>query len=76
MRNKIESFRSASPKYSLTKYKVSMICEFYREMCVSAIDEAEAKQLAEDRVRARQRHMSNSGYFLGDIELLGVEINE
>lgn len=53
-----------------------MICEFYREMCVSAIDEDEAKQLAEDRVRARQRHMSNSGYFIGDIELLGVEINE
>jgi len=61
-----------APKFKRGSYTVAMSVEFYKEMLVSAETPEEAQELAEMRVRARQKNLYAGGYSLGDIEFLNV----
>lgn len=68
-----QAIKSKAHKYKCSTFKVRMICEYYKEMLVSAEDADEAIIIAEDRVRARQKNMRAGGYFIGDIEICGAD---
>ena len=57
-------------RYFCAKYKVGMMLEFYKEIEVLAADDEEAAQIAEARIRNRQKGFIASGYSLGDIEII------
>ena len=63
---------TSAPKFKRCSYTVAMSVEFYKEMLVSAETPEEAQELAEMRVRARQKNLYAGGYSLGDIEFLNV----
>lgn len=63
---------TSAPKFKRCSYTVAMSVEFYKEMLVSAETPEEAQELAEMRVRARQKNLHAGGYSLGDIEFLNV----
>lgn len=54
------------------KFTVGLIVEFYREMDVIAVDETEAGQLAEERLRSKHKVLADLGYVIGDVEIINV----
>jgi|TARA_X000001316_G_C906791_1_gene23241 hypothetical protein len=70
MLNRIES---KAPKYARNKYIVAMTVEFYKEMVVKAGSPEEAQQMAEMRVRARQKNLLAGGYSIGDVDMIEVK---
>ena len=50
-----------------------MVVEFYKDQFVKAIDEEEAKERAENRLRRRTGLMNSLGFSIGDIEVVDAE---
>ena len=50
-----------------------MIVEFYKDQFVKAVDEEEAKELAENRLRRRTSLMNSLGFSIGDLEIIDTE---
>lgn len=68
-----KTIESKAPKYDQGRYTVAMTVEFYKEMVVRAGSPEEAQQLAEMRVRARQKNLLAGGYSIGDVDMLEVK---
>ena len=64
---------SQFPSAKLTQYRVGLVVEFYRDQFVKAIDEEEAKELAENRLRKRTGLMNSLNFSIGDVEVVDVE---
>ena len=64
---------SQFPSAKLTQYRVGLVVEFYRDQFVKAIDEEEAKELAENRLRSRTGLMNSLNFSIGDVEIVDVE---
>ena len=64
---------SKASGYKLTRFKVGVTIEYYKELCVSALDEQEAKEMVEARIRDRQNALQRLGYYIGDMETETVE---
>ena len=65
----VSQFQSAK----LTQYRVGLVVEFYRDQFVKAIDEEEAKEIAENRLRRRTGLMNSLNFSIGDVEIVDVE---
>ena len=64
---------SQFPSAKLPQYRVGLVVEFYRDQFVKAIDEEEAKELAENRLRRRTGLMNSLNFSIGDVEIVDVE---
>ena len=64
---------SKASAYKLTKFRVGVSIEYYKEMSVSALDEQEAKEMVEARIRDRQKALKLLGYHIGDVEVINIE---
>jgi|14BtaG_2_1085337.scaffolds.fasta_scaffold00334_17 hypothetical protein len=64
-----------SGKYQQTRaYNVGFIVEMFVERKVRAFDEEQAKELAENRFRAKHQSFIRKGYTAGDIEQITCEL--
>ena len=64
---------SSGSKNKQKYYRVGLIVEFYKDQFVKAVDEEEAKELAENRLRRRTSLMNSLGFSIGDLEVIDVE---
>ena len=64
---------SSGSKNKQKYYRVGLIVEFYKDQFVKAVDEEEAKELAENRLRRRTSLMNSLGFSIGDLEIIDVE---
>ena len=55
------------------KYTVSAVCEFFKELDVYALNEEEAMQIFEDKLRKSHKVMQRSGFYLGDVDFINVK---
>lgn len=67
---------SSGSKNKQKYYRVGLIVEFYKDQFVKAVDEEEAKELAENRLRRRTSLMNSLGFSIGDLEIIDVEVKE
>lgn len=65
--------RSANFYKIRNKYTVSAVCEFFKELEIYALDESEAREFYEERMRARHKAMARNGFVLGDIDFIDVK---
>ena len=64
---------SSGSKHKQRYYRVGLIVEFYKDQFVKAVDEEEAKELAENRLRRRTSLMKSLGFSIGDLEIIDTE---
>ena len=64
---------SSGTKHKQRYYRVGVIVEFYKDQFVKAVDEEEAKELAENRLRRRTGLMNSLGFSIGDLEIIDTE---
>ena len=67
---------SSGTKKNQRYYRVGLVVEFYKDQFVKAVDEEEAKELAENRLRRRTGLMNSLGFSIGDLEIIDVEAKE
>lgn len=65
--------RSKASAYKRTKFKIGASIEYYKELSVSALDEQEAREMVEARIRDRQKAIQRFGYVIGDVEIITIE---
>tara|TARA_R100000654_G_scaffold42714_1_gene68926 strand:+ start:257 stop:484 length:228 start_codon:yes stop_codon:yes gene_type:complete len=65
--------KSRFPSGKLSRYRVGLVIEFYKDQFVKAIDEVEAKEIAENRLRRRRGLWKSLGFSIGDIEIVDAE---
>ena len=64
---------SSGSKHKQRYYRVGLVVEFYKDQFVKAVDEEEAKELAENRLRRRTGLMNSLGFSIGDLEIIDTE---
>lgn len=67
---------STAYKSKATNYEVTIIAEYTRVLNVVAVDEEEAKEIAENRTRAKTAVMTRLGYSIGDVEAIDAQEKE
>mgnify|MGYP001205471702 FL=1 len=65
--------KSRFPSGKLSRYRVGLVIEFYKDQFVKALDAEEAKELAENRLRRRRGLWERLGFSIGDIEIVDAE---
>ena len=63
-------------KSKATNYEVTIIAEYTRLLNVVAVDEEEAKEIAENRTRAKTAVMTRLGFSIGDVEAIDAQEKE
>lgn len=60
-------------RHKASRFQVQIAIEFIKDLEFIALDEEEAREIAENRAYLRAKTLSNAGYSIGDVEVLNIK---